>query len=668
LPPSNQVTDPAAVEVLARRRWGEPNHALSTRDELRFGTNGSKSVKLREGVWFDHETGEGGSFRELGRKANGSDKGSFRLPSGMQRQLGNPVAWWDYHNANGAVVGRVVRFQLDGKGKTFRQCRPDGTRWAWKMDRLQLPLYRLSSLLSAPRDSQVYLTEGEKHADQLREWGLIATTNAGGAGKFRPDHARALAGLRVTVLGDNDPAGREHVAKVLNELALTGVEAREVVLPGLPPKGDVMDWIKAGGTADKLAALTAEVWRTKAEPRGAAAWLPDCIKDHNGQPLPILANVATALRSDPDLKNLLVYDEMARLILITKPMLMPVQDHFVSGLQERLQRAGLPRIGTDVTHQAVEMRARECGFHPVRDYLERLRWDGAPRLNAWLSFYLGAEQSLYTANIGRWFAIAMVARIIRPGCKCDYMLILEGEQGAGKSSACQILAGKWFSDSLPDLYQGDAVRLSTHVRNKWLIEIGELSSIGRAHADALKAFLTQTDERYLPKYGRTEVIEPRQCLFIGTTNKTAYLRDETGGRRFWPVKVGAIDLEALRRDRDQLFAEAMVALRAGEQWWPDRAFEAQYIQPEQDARYEADPWETVIAEYLASAEETTVIDVARHALFMDTPKVGTTEQRRITAVMERIGWIRGTRTKKGRPWVRSDQAAANGKAAAVDGP
>lgn len=372
-------------------------------------------------------------------------------------------------------------------------------------------------------------------------------------------------------------------------------------------------------------------------------WLQDCIVGETGRPLPVLASALAVLRKV--MPDALMYDELARMeMLMEAPDCSrgfsprPVTDVDVGVVQERFQRLGLKRINRDVMHQAIEVRARERSFHPVRRWLDGLKWDGEPRLRCLFSRYFGAEESRYAEAIGQMFLVSMIARVIEPGCKADYMVVLEGPQGSLKSTACRILGGDWFSDNLPDLTTGKDV--SMHLRGKWLIEVSEMHAMNRSETAQLKAFITRPTEIYRPSYGRKEVVEPRQCVFIGTTNKDTYLRDETGARRFWPIKSSVIDADGLIRDRDQLFAEAVLLHRANKQWWPDRNFEEEHIKPQQAARYETDIWEESIGEYLSKESRVTVGNVAQHGLHMPTQRIGRADQNRITAAMVRLGWKR----------------------------
>ena len=385
----------------------------------------------------------------------------------------------------------------------------------------------------------------------------------------------------------------------------------------------------------------------------------DFICGSNKEPLPILANALVMLRSDRVLAGCCAFDEMLQAAVLTGPLPgegnrhpRPITDVDVGTIQEYLQHQGLARLSKDVTHQAVDIRAYERRFHPIRDYLTEVEWDGHQQVCNWLSTYLGAKSSPYTSGIGQMFVIAMVARIFDPGCKADYMPVLEGPQGAFKSTACAILGGQWFSDNLPDAMQSKDV--AQHLPGKWLIEVAEMSALSRAEAAALKAFITRPVERYRPSYGRKEIIQPRQCVFIGTTNETVYLKDKTGGRRFWPIKVGAIATAALESDRDQLFAEAVKLYRDGCPWWPDGAFERLHIKREQEARFELDAWEEAIKEWLGGREKVLIKEVARGALAIETSRLGRSEQNRIIACLERIGWERSETIRDGyRPWVPS---------------
>jgi predicted P-loop ATPase len=396
----------------------------------------------------------------------------------------------------------------------------------------------------------------------------------------------------------------------------------------------------------------------------APHWLARCLKDGKGKPLAIVANAFAALEGDPHLRDAIAYDEMQ-----CTPMLLhqiglliggdvldprPLTDCDVTEIQKYLQHAGLDRIGRESVRDAIDAYARAHGYHPLRDYLESLQWDGRQRVDTWLITHLDASESEYTRGVGEMFLVSMVARIFEPGCKADHMLVLEGPQGTLKSTACAILAGDWFSDNLPDITAGKDV--SQHLRGKWLIEVAEMHAMSRAEASLLKSFISRTTERYRPSYGRLEVVEPRQCVFVGTTNKEAYLRDETGGRRFWPLKCGTIDVDSLAEDRNQLFAEAVALYRTGRAWWPDRKFELEHAMPEQAARYESDPWEPLVRNYLASKTRVSLLEVFVGALKYEveppahkegepwpmrgTPinRVGTSDQRRLAAVMTALGW------------------------------
>ena len=351
----------------------------------------------------------------------------------------------------------------------------------------------------------------------------------------------------------------------------------------------------------------------------------------NGEPLGNLANVMTFLNRDPALVNIVSFDRMRLVPMLQRPIPgtkevgvfpRPLKDTDTTALEEYLQRRGLRTVSDAVAHRGLSLAAEQNAFHPLQDYLQSLEWDGALRLDDWLSTYLGVEASPYVQAVGRMFLIQMVARVLRPGCKGDYMLILESpEQGEGKSTACRILAGEeYFSDSLPDLqHEKDAMQ---HLRGMWLLEIGEMAAMSRSDADQIKHFVSKTSDRFRPSYGRNEVTNPRQCVFVGTTNRDDYLRDETGARRFWPVTVGTIDLDALTRDRDQLFAEAVVAFKAGEHWWPSRDFEREHMAGQQDMRHESDPWEPVIANYVEDQDRVTTLDIAHMALHMETERLG----------------------------------------------
>jgi predicted P-loop ATPase len=236
-----------------------------------------------------------------------------------------------------------------------------------------------------------------------------------------------------------------------------------------------------------------------------------------------LANALIALRYAPEWKGRFCYDEMRQITCYdgkrdgTHDAIRLKTDADVFAVQNWLQHCGMASMARQTCFDAIHVVAHERVFNRCRDYLESLEWDGKQRVGQWLSTYLGVKGGAYADAIGRMFLISMVARIMQPGCKCDYMLVLEGEQGLLKSAACGMLAGEFYSENMPDIGVGKDAAI--HLMGKWLIEIAELSAVLKAESSALKAFVTRRVERYRPPFERSEVIEGRTCVFVGTSRR-----------------------------------------------------------------------------------------------------------------------------------------------------
>jgi predicted P-loop ATPase len=302
--------------------------------------------------------------------------------------------------------------------------------------------------------------------------------------------------------------------------------------------------------------------------------------------------------------------------------------------------------GKENVQEALESLCEKNRFDPVRDYLDSLTWDGVPRLDTLLSRYFGAEDTPLNRTFGRKTLIAGVRRARQPGCKFDTMLVLEGPQGSGKSTGIRILAGDENYSEQPIVWD-DPKQQQEAVSTVWIYEIGELKGLRKADVEAVKSFLSRQTDRTRPAYGRYQVVRPRRCIFIGTTNNgegLGYLTDPTGARRVWPVKTGRIDLEALKRDRDQLWAEAAAIEATGEELTiPVSLYEAARI--EQDKRRATDPWADRLADVSSELADTpngpverisTVKLLSHLNIPADRTNHGTAV--RLASVMRSLGW------------------------------
>lgn len=367
-------------------------------------------------------------------------------------------------------------------------------------------------------------------------------------------------------------------------------------------------------------------------------------------------NIRRILARDPTLAGIVRFDEFRSERILARPIPgddehvvadrntpRPWRDSDTVALQTYIQRRFIPRLTRDKIDGVVDLYAREyCAFHPVRDYLQSGKWDGTPRLDTWLQTYMGAirQPELYLSAVGSKFFIAAVARIFDPGCQVDSAIVLEGRQGSNKSSALRAIAGdEYFSDSLPaDLSHKDA---RDHLRGKWIIELSELAQFKRGEIETIKAFLSRRHEQYRPSYGRHEISFPRQCVFAGTTNSDEYLIDHTGNRRFWAVATGDIDLQALKRDRDQLWAEAVARYRAGEAWHVTGDV-SELVAAEANERIAHDPWTASVIELLGTSTEVSPGEVLARMALSDGEK-HTRHAGRVGQILRTLGWIKGRR-------------------------
>lgn len=364
-------------------------------------------------------------------------------------------------------------------------------------------------------------------------------------------------------------------------------------------------------------------------------------------------NIVRLLAGWDKFKNIIWFDEFYGRYFTTFNGAKPAEWRDIDDIKLTviLQREfGFPRISEQTVASAVRCRASQCVRNEPKDWLYSLKWDGKSRIDSFFPKYLGAIPTGYTAAVGRNFWIGMIARIYRPGCQLDNMVILEGKQGIYKSRALEAIGGKWYMEASEEITSKD---FFVALAGKLIIEIADLDSFSRADTNRIKKVVTCRVDRYRQPYARASEDHPRQSIFVGTTNEQHYLKDATGARRFWPIQCGKIDLELIRRSRDQLFAEAVTRYIAGEDWYkvPDAA-----TSNEQEERRQYDEWENIVGVFLHDScqQETTMAETAA-AVGVDKAHLDINVQRRLGAILRRMGWASKTARRVGyfqRVWVQ----------------
>jgi putative DNA primase/helicase len=291
---------------------------------------------------------------------------------------------------------------------------------------------------------------------------------------------------------------------------------------------------------------------------------------------------------------------------------------------------------------AVSLIAQDSPRNCMADWLTAITWDEVPRLVDLLPVGFGAKRTPYTEAVGRCFAVSLIARVIRPGCKVDTMPVFEGSQGIGKSTALAILGGEFFAESHEQIGTKD---FNLSLEGRWLMELSELHSMSASEVERVKAVLSTATDRFRSPYDRHFKESPRQVVFAGTTNRDDWHQDPTGGRRFWPVRCGTVDLVWLATNRDQIFAEALAQYHAGRDWYSVPADDAA---GEIAQRRNEDSWEDILRCSLVESRIYSSADVLGGPLGIEAGKQTPKDARRLSGIMVALGWERvGIRTHDG---------------------
>lgn len=474
----------------------------------------------------------------------------------------------------------------------------------------------------------------------------------------------------------------------------------DIPAPGEKPDGwDIADAIEEGFTGATLADYLRDRARLWTPPRAAddgppadhaetistpseadagqerkrPPWIPELIyKD--GEIKSCLANVYQVLAFHPAWKGVIAFDEMSLCTVKRKPPPYAegrvgewdAQDDTFTAMWISRTYGFTP--ASVMVLEVVEALGKTNKWHPVREWLRSLKWDGTKRLNGWLTKYLGVPFSPYSKRVAAWWLMGLVKRIFAPGTKFDYCLVLSGPQGKKKSTAFAVLGGEWFGDAELDLSSKDSM---IGLRGKMIHEFAELGSLTRSDEKRQKSFLSRTVDEYRPPYGTRLVRALRQLVFGGSTNEHEWNKDPTGGRRFWPVDclIEEIDIEGLRSVRDQLFAEALARIEMGERYWPTAEEQRTYFDVEQLRVEQQDSIIDAIHDwvFVPTRAEFSLFDVAHDCLKLDAAKLTRDLQVRIGVALRKLGCERVER-RNGmirfwyKPPVRNEASSTTGQA------
>lgn len=676
-----------------------------------LGGNGqSLKVNIKSGMWADFATGEKGgdlislyaAVQKIGQGEAArflTDRYHYQTPVGLPPPAlldedivapppsapmpnmrhsvhGDPSAVWTYYSEEGETLFYIARYEGERKQFvpwSYSKTKQIFVRRAWPEPR---PLYGLEFLSSL--DKPILLVEGEKAADAARKFikAYIVMTWPSGSQAWRKVSWTSIHGRKILLWPDADEAGVNAMQGIAELLHPHCPEIKILDVTGQPDGWDAADsGFKTWQEFIEFAKPRASLFQVETpldespppdiappivetavvpEPSGSSFALLEGLGidvAKGGNPVIYQHNVAKVFQKWEGFKDLVWYDDFHKNYFIQWKGAAPRQ------LEEKDERRlmdifqgklGFKKLTPPVLSQALYFAADMNVRNEPRDWLDSLIWDENPRIELFLSHCMGTDDTPYTRAVSKNWFLSMAARIFSPGCKADNMVILEGPQGKGKSMALRELAGETFHCEID--VAPDSKNFSELLQGKFLVEMGEMASFSKAEINSIKSMITRQTDRYRAPYAKRAQDYPRHCVFVGTTNDDQYLKDSTGARRFWPVKIKNIDIDQIRAIREQLFAEAVYKFKRGETWHIvpfDEALAAQ------DDRRQDDVWEEDIRYYLIGKNEVTVKEIADKVLRIDLKHIDRITQNRIAHALTAMGWKshnlrRGG--KQGRVW------------------
>jgi predicted P-loop ATPase len=528
----------------------------------------------------------------------------------------------------------------------------------------QRVLYRLKELRAREHET-VFIVEGEKCVHAIEGLGLVSTTWAGGANQAKKtwtkEFAAPLKDRRVVIIPDLNKTLNKKTGKIVqsgleaaNDIAvrLEGIaaEVRMLTLPLTGPiaqargdKADVFEWIADGGTKDALEALAARAPIAGTD----ESWATSLLRTKTYEVRPTIGNAIKIVKGSDVFRGAFYFDERQLVVYVTRALPWDTKreeyprafsdDDAVFGAawcEDELEAT----ISPETFGKAVWAIARKNRRNPLVDWLNKVGdlWDGKSRLDSWLIRHAGAKDDGYVRAASKAWMISAVARAFKPGDKVDHVIVLEGDQGLRKSALLNALAGDGlFLDHLPEIDSKDA---ALSLGQCWILEFSELEGMTRGEVTKHKAFVTRRFDVFRPPYDRTTIRVPRGCVFCASTNEEGYLRDPTGNRRWWPIKVNKrVDTAPLLAEREQLWAEAVAAYKAGEKWWFTEPELLRLASEEAAEREATDPWEHTIAERIDGYAWTTVHEMFV-ALKLEPRQQTMNEQKRVGQILRRLKW------------------------------